>query len=227
MLPDPCVTTDSAAYTPCDWKATQLHEPQFPPLYNGQGPTEVIVNQQRCHAIHCRRSPSGTIRARLAVTMTGVLLVQGLRDAQHLVRSSFITQRPKEPPTPMKNLALWRHCREKPRRQEFSTPKTEGRVRGWAAPPPPQGCMLSQKNRVCLTLPLGNNVPQKKKGMRHPWAGGQDLPNMHKGFLANFSRPRQPLYRQQHPAAQILKANSAPKMKIANVSCVEEHIQRH
>lgn len=52
----------------------------------------------------------------------------------------------------------------------------------------------------------------------------QGLPNMHRGFLANFSRPRQPLYRQQHPAAQILKANSAPKMKIANVSCAKEHM---
>lgn len=48
---------------------------------------------------------------------------------------------------------------------------------------------------------------------------------MHRGFLANFSLPRQPLYRQQHPAAHILKANSAPKMKIANVSCVEEHME--
>lgn len=67
----------------------------------------------------------------------------------------------------------------------------------------------------------------QKKGMRHPRARGQGLPNMHKGFLANFSRPRQPLYRQQHPAAQILKANSAPKMKIANVSCVEAHVERH
>lgn len=52
--------------------------------------------------------------------------------------------------------------------------------------------------------------------------GVQGLPNMHRGFLANFSRPRQPLYRQQHPAAQTLKANSAPKTKIANVSCVED-----
>ena len=85
--------------------------------------------------------------------------------------------------------------------------------------------MVSQKNSVCLKLPQRNNAP--KEGDEAPRARGQGLPNMHKGFLANFSRPRQPLYLQQHPAAQILKANSAPKMKIANVSCVEEHVERH
>lgn len=48
------------------------------------------------------------------------------------------------------------------------------------------------------------------------------LPSMHKGFLANLSLPLHPLYRQQHPAAQILKANSAPKMKMAKVSCIKD-----
>lgn len=72
-----------------------------------------------------------------------------------------------------------------------------------------------------LKIPSGKWCTQSRGPGPHVTGGGQGLPSMHRGFLANFSLPRQPLYRQQHPAAQILKANSAPKTKIANVSCVK------
>lgn len=100
--------------------------------------------------------------------------------------------------------------------EDSSSPSTwRGRERlGWPLPGP----LSSQKKSICLKS-------EKQRAQRRgegPPGAGQGLPSMHRGFLANFSLPRQPLYRQQHPAAQILKANSAPKTKIANVSCEGE-----
>ncbi len=50
------------------------------------------------------------------------------------------------------------------------------------------------------------------------WVSEFNSPRTHRGLRANFSRPLQPLYRQQQPAAHILNPNSPPKIKIVNVS---------
>ncbi len=50
------------------------------------------------------------------------------------------------------------------------------------------------------------------------WVSEFNSPRTHRGLRANLSRPLQPLYRQQQPAAHILNPNSPPKIKIVNVS---------
>lgn len=44
-------------------------------------------------------------------------------------------------------------------------------------------------------------------------------PMTQKGFLANFSLPLHPLYRQQQPAAHILTMYSTPNTTMVTISC--------
>lgn len=46
-------------------------------------------------------------------------------------------------------------------------------------------------------------------------------PMTQKGFLANFSLPLHPLYRQQQPAAHILTMYSTTNTTMVTISCVK------
>lgn len=47
-------------------------------------------------------------------------------------------------------------------------------------------------------------------------------PMTQKGFLANFSLPLHPLYRQQQPADHILTIYSTPNTTMVTISCIEK-----
>lgn len=48
-------------------------------------------------------------------------------------------------------------------------------------------------------------------------------PMTQKGFLANFSLPLHPLYRQQQPADHILTIYSTPNTTMVTISCITNH----